>query len=115
MSDKTYAETQGEAPFDWWKAIDNPPRINSVAHELLMQKSKSWATCACGNQCAIIPRLDDEDQGRPIDGKLLDLGARFHSYVVSCEWMRAKNILSLIEERSGILIAEELSKLNTAP
>lgn len=116
MSDKTFTETLGVAPFDWWKALENP---TAHAHEDLCERAMMWTTCACGNQCAIIPRKifpkDSHSNGIPIDEELKDFGFDFYRSVDSCRWEDAKEFLRIIEARSTILIAEELAKLRSEP
>lgn len=109
MSDKTYAETRGEPPFDWWKALDNP---TAFADNELAVKAGAWVTCACGNQCAIIPRFQD---GQPKDDELDSLGMRFYAAVESGNWSLAKITLRQIESRSSFLISEELQILRSQP
>ena len=116
MSDKTFAETQGEAPFDWWRALNNPPALDSEEHMKLSDLAASWVTCACGNQCAIIPRAEDETTGRrrhaPLDPLLNTWGGDFLGAVSATDWGKAREILRAIESRSAILIAQELAKRN---
>ena len=111
MSDKTYAETQGQPPFDWWHALNNP---DQYSHMVLRLKAGEWTTCACGNQCAIIERhedsTDDHPAGMPKDGLLAVLGTHFYAYVCEPNWDAAKVILEKIEQRSAILIREELER-----
>jgi len=113
MADKTYAETMGAAPFDWWKALDNPPDLEPAQHWVLMRRSADWVSCACGNQCAIIPRTNSPGMiGVPVDQELRQLGYDFHANICRGGWGSAKSILKEIEARSTILIQEELAKLN---
>lgn len=110
MSDKTYSETQGVPAFDWWKALENP---QNHSHWDLCALAQSWVTCACGNQCAIIPRdVHARYPGQPVDEGLSALGIRFHSLVEGACWERAKGVLAEIEARSEILITDELAKRN---
>src|SRR6266853_2146737 len=107
--DKTFAETQGIAPFDWNKALDDVISVSpdNDTCNYLANKAESWVTCACGNQCAIIPRYDDE--GEPRDCDLADLGYKFYSSVGAKNFIKAKTILRDIEARSAILIKQELN------
>lgn len=68
----TYAESQNKAPFDWTEFLN---RDYYTKEELLqaLKLSESWVTCACGNQCNVIPR----DQGIPKDPRLQALGYAF--------------------------------------
>lgn len=97
---KTYTETVGEAPFDWHHALSHPEEyeladLDDWAHD--------WVTCACGNQCAAIPRYSD---GGPKDMELHDLGVSFYHCVADQDWDRAHETLSRIEARSAQLLAK---------
>lgn len=76
---------------------------NDIFWPHLVNESKEWVTCACGNQCVIIPR---NDSGSPVDRKLFDLGVRFHRSVVRRDKKSALKILNKIEERSAYLIKQ---------
>lgn len=115
MSDKTYSETQGVPSFDWWKALNNPESHGTYN---MAMRAKSWVTCACGNQCAIIPRHEGQRSmfwmdGEPLDVKLSDLGVEFYGAVSSGLFEDAKGVLREIEARSAVLIAEQLQTLST--
>jgi len=111
--DKTFAETQGKPAFDWIKALNNPPKACSEEHIALAAMARSWVTCACGNQCAIIPRRNiDGVPGSPLDKDLRDLGVVFYTNVRMARWGEAKTTIIKIEARAEILIKEELAKLN---
>lgn len=119
--DRTYAEATGHAPFDWNKwldaAIADPDSIGKEEHDRVAGLSVKWVTCACGNQCAIIPRSEyvytvEAGPGSPLDPELDDLGSDFHMAICSWEWIEAKEILRKIEARAAVVIAEELAKLN---
>lgn len=117
MSDRTYAEVSGHAPFDWNKwldaAIKKTPSEDEC--EAMVQKAGAWTTCACGNMCAIIPRKGDPSywqSGEPVDSALMSLGMWFYDCIKTKRWGRAKEVLAKIEARSTILIQEELAKLN---
>lgn len=104
--DKTYAEEIGAKAFDWemalTKAIKSKPSFDRAKALALL--SAEWVTCACGNQCAAIPR---ESNGRPKDDALRDLGCLFHHNIVGRKWRRALQALKLIEARSAILLDEK--------
>lgn len=103
---KTYAETQGEKPFDWNafldSAIENEP--DEEAWEEANDLAGKWVTCACGNQCADIPR--DETDGLPDDGILVKLGMNFWNEIQDKEWEWAIHFLAQIEARSAEILAE---------
>ena len=96
---KTYSESQGEKPFDWNKALENP---SDYEPGYLNDLSMSWVTCACGNQCDVI--LRSEEEGCPEDPILCKLGVDFNNCIEFCEWHMAKKVLAQIEERSAFII-----------
>lgn len=110
---KTYAEAEGKEPFDWNAFLSK----TSVTWEELLsarERARSWITCACGNQCDIIPR---NTHGVPEDSILHTHGAEFsecldRSYNCTTEKLAvlyfptARAILAVIEKRSAELIAE---------
>ena len=106
MSNQTYAEARGVEPFDWWHALNNPHLYDL---EDLAFRAGGWITCACGNQCDIIPRKSSDDgfyDGQPEDETLNNLGLGFSQLVYDREWEKAKLVLADIEARSEVLIAE---------
>lgn len=107
MAEKTYSENEGEKPFDWNKALSSSV-IDSRTWNKLKKLANSWVTCACGNQCAIIPR---EDWGEPVDDILARLGGidGFLGAIQNRDKEEALNFLQLIEVRSAYLI-KKLSK-----
>lgn len=100
---KIYAEYKKAKKFDWNEWLDNAISKNlQKAPAFIEKKAKSWTTCACGNQCAVIPRDSD---GEPDDERLRRLGMQFWSEIYSGNWKLAKSILQQIEKRSDKLIA----------
>ena len=97
---KTYSESQGEKPFDWHKALENPDDYPSG---YLSELSGSWVTCACGNQCDVIAR---DENAVPKDPILRKLGVDFTNCIDSRFWNSAKQVLDQIEERSAFIINE---------
>lgn len=102
---KTYSESKDLPPFDWNKALDDaieqePIQYTAMKLEL---RSCSWVTCACGNQCASLPRSEG---GEPKDSSLRQLGIVFHWDIISFEWAAAKETLAQIEARSAFLLQE---------
>ena len=59
-------------------------------------------TCACGNQCEVIPRRI----GEPVDVELRILGYQFSEHIHAREYSKAIRTLSDIEKRSAFLISE---------
>lgn len=102
-----YTETQGVAPFNWFKVLTHNMETNAECDRALAVKSGAWVTCACGNTCAIIPR---NENGKPTDRWLSDLGIKFCSQVGHGKWQFAIWTLHAIEHRS----AEILEELRTA-
>lgn len=100
---KTYTETRNREPFDWNKALENPPELGSERHSELDDLAAMWVTCACGNQCEIIPRTGT---GAPNDRTLKKLGVDFSDHIELGEWEKAKKTLYKIEERSAQIIKE---------
>jgi len=95
----TYTETQGKAPFDWNAALKSRKKDWLD----LYKRSASWVTCACGNQCDVIPR---GWMGIPDDDALEVLGFDFHTAITKQDTRLAQRILHKIEIRSAQLIAE---------
>lgn len=103
---KTYASLEGkDNDFDWndflRKAIQLEPNWNQK--KIAQTFARSWTTCACGQQCNIIPR---NTGGCPIDSELYHLGCMFMSCIDLDEWEKAQEILQKIEQRSAKLIEE---------
>ena len=70
---KTYSEKQHRNPINWNKFLARETfneRVLRRAYDLASQ----WVTCACGNQCASIPRRPN---GQPKDDQLHHLGLSF--------------------------------------
>jgi len=110
---KTYSEEKNRPAFDWNKNLDALIAGEEMSLEKLKELddiSGSWVTCACGNQCAIIPR--NKAVGYPLDKKLHELGLDFCLEICDSEWTAAKEILKKIEARSDILIKELLNEKN---
>lgn len=121
---KTYAEKEGEKPINWNKVLSVPYNQMTAGRLITMANlSASWVTCACGNQCEIIPRSKD---GVPGDFKLRSLGVNFMGQILMMkQWYAEKNegifeefrsraieILHEIELRSAELIKEIQSNEN---
>ena len=119
----TYAESEGERPFDWNAFLDmaeHNGEVDYVEMEEASALANSWVTCACGNQCAALPR--DED-GTPEDDLLKLLGCEFNNQLQdmlilngSDGWKdrdrfeahvkEARRILGKIEKRSAFLLSQ---------
>ena len=94
---KRYSETKSKAPFDWNKALSKDCKdMSEKEAKKLSNLAKSWVTCACGNQCSVIPRglsntNGDVPKGAPIDDQLRNLGASFHDDGVNEMYMALSN------------------------
>lgn len=106
---KTYSESQNRKPFDWKKFLSNSNITENQWGDAKLL-ARSWVTCACGNQCDIIPRDTD---GSPKDEMLSELGGDqgFFKCIKEQDAKGALAILHLIETRSADLIAEERDKI----
>lgn len=100
---KTYAEKNGEKPFDWYdfleRAVNN--QVDDEEKDRANDKAYNWVTCACGSQCASLPR---SEHGMPVDEVLKDLGADFYGEISMGEYENALWILHKIEKRSAYLL-----------
>ena len=105
---KTFAEAKGEKPFNWYDELSQDVITSSKWGEL-KEKAKNWTTCACGNQCAIIPR---DGSGEPDDAILATLGGGegFYKAIRTENKADALFWLDAIEKRSEYLIKIELAK-----
>lgn len=110
---RTYmqAETK-KRPINWNKQLDRLATLAKISHNkrtldqqgeihLMITQAASWVTCACGNQCEIIPR---NSVGCPEDAKLDTLGCQFYHDVSRLDVPKARKTLLAIEKRSLVLI-----------
>lgn len=104
---RTYAESKGKKPFDWNEFL-NKENITEEEWDNASKLAQEWVTCACGNQCDVIPRNDDGD---PKDWKLTSLGCLFFRFITLKRADDAKITLKAIEKRSAYLI-DKLNKTN---
>ena len=102
----TYSEKNDKPAFNWKKAL-SATVISSDLWEEYKEKARSWVTCACGNQCYIIPR---DGTGCPKDKILMNLGGDngFYGAVKSENVEEALYWLDLIEARAAKLIQEQV-------
>lgn len=104
MSEQTYTEANGRDTFDWNEFLDVASKGEPYKSFDLSQVSElaaSWVMCACGSQCAAIPRRRN---GSPKDAQLLALGSLFYLAVSESQFEEAKWILKKIEVRSSELL-----------
>jgi hypothetical protein len=101
----TYAETQGEHPFDWNAFLERAIRCGIDQHEAARVEAlaRGWVTCACGSQCSELERKSD---GTPFDFNLRTNGQTFYHQIRNQSWSLAKITLNSIELRSAELLAE---------
>lgn len=125
---KTYAEVRIRETTNWPEVLQMkvPFRYNHDFNEKLCRLkilAGDWPTCACGNQCSVIPR---NEIGEPKDELLFDLGMRFYNHIADayydCEdgyykrlsiidnLERAKDVFDEIEARSFELIVDIMHK-----
>ena len=98
----TYAEAKARPPFNWnaFLATEQSGTEWAIAGKL----AASWVTCACGNQCAALPR---DSGGQPQDLVLRRLGMQFMEAIDTAERDKARYILAQIEARSAVLLAAQ--------
>lgn len=105
---RTYAERSGRDPFNWERMLDRN-HLTEIEWEEMEELASKWTTCACGNQCDIIPRGIN---GGPEDEHLSLLGQRFLSLILIRSKRKALACLNEIELRSAELIAEINARKN---
>ena len=104
---KSYAQLK-KKPFDWNRFLDhaiNKKEPTQREWRKAVSLAQSWVTCACGNQCSILPR---EKDGEPVDQELSQLGLEFAWNIQSKEWTYAYKILQKIEKLSAKLIQKRI-------
>lgn len=119
---KTYSEQKSAPIIDWNRIISDLKsgkiqKRTVTGHRteeftLIMTNARSWVTCACGNQCAIIPRTP---AGRPLDPWLAAAGNYFPEAIEDGEsdnYLLAERALKSIEQYSERVIREEILKQN---
>lgn len=97
-----YTVNSGKPVFDWRKALKKAISRKQKRSPSLTAKSKSWVTCACGNQCAVIPR---DSAGGPRDNRLNRLGVVFYEHVSEGRFENGLKTLEEIEKRSSELLS----------
>ncbi|WP_114752340.1 hypothetical protein [Pleomorphovibrio marinus] len=102
---QTYCEQEKGTPFDWNEFLERAIRGEVSKRECVVATNIAgdWVTCACGNQCSIIPR---DVFGCPLD-PLLDVQGKVFLTLIGLEkWEKAKETLLKIEKRSEEIIKE---------
>lgn len=103
IATETYAQQHGKQPFDWNAALSDPPdEYDWTKLDHLYNLAADWVTCACGNQCAVLPR---DWNGCPRDLMLAHLGDEFMHCISDRDWPQARTTLARIEARSAELLA----------
>ena len=105
----TYAEKNNEESFDWNAFLDKK-EITQNKWEYASLISSQWVTCACGNQCDLIPRYKPGESpfeywGTPKDSILRALGIEFNDFIEYQNIEMSKLILAKIEQRSAYILA----------
>jgi hypothetical protein len=98
---KTFAESEGKESFNWFKFL-NQKEIMPKDWVSAQRISMDWVTCACGNQCSVIPRSDYNNA--PMDYELRRLGYDFNSQILKRYKVEAIKTLVKIETRAAQLI-----------
>lgn len=108
---KTFTETKGRRPFNWFAALKDAKAGLLSPEELANMRGLAgeWVTCACGNLCERIPRMTFSNA--PEDPHLAELGSLFYDYVDGSEWKEAMETLVAIEKRAD----EVLKELDATP
>lgn len=97
-----YSVANGKDFFDW-NAFLAQKYIPEEQWKVAEQLARDWVTCACGNQCAVLPR---NEYGCPDDGDLVRLGMRFTRVIVGRQKNDAKQVLAQIEARTAYLLSQ---------
>ena len=95
-----YVEQRSRKPFDW-NAFLAQERISEEAWDAADDLASDWVTCACGGQCAVLPR---DRKGAPKDMELFRLGINFFVAIGHKKVLMARAILADIERRSAYLL-----------
>lgn len=110
---KTYNQQEHAIYFDWNQFFNHTTYTKDDLY-MAVTMAMQWTTCACGNQCSVIPR---DVNGAPKDSVLSQLGVDFYGCIIQMEQSDTKERLKLykafametlkkIEKRSEILINE---------
>ena len=96
---KTYSEANGKPNINWFEELNK----ENIDWKNLEDLSCEWVTCACGNQCSIIPR---DFRGAPLDEELSKLGFQFNEDIEARRREMALEKLHAIEHRSAEVIKQ---------
>jgi hypothetical protein len=95
---------QRGSKFNWLttlKALSDGESITPMQANTLAMRAGSWPTCACGQLCEKLPKIQD---GCPRDGTLRQLGTDFYQYVQTQAWCQALATFYAIEERTADIL-----------
>ena len=101
-----YTESKKYKPFNWYDALDKAEKTQLTLREelILLDKASRWPNCACGQ---LDIRIERDEDGRPMDFILRELGLDFAQHVEDSEYAKAKSILKQIEKREQELLNEQ--------
>lgn len=106
-SEVVVTETRSEE-FNWLTMLEalasgrlKANRFSDLAIQLA-HLAANWPTCACGQLCKRLPKID---QGMPEDETLRQEGGDFSQYVNLAQWPAALACFKQIEARSTQLLA----------
>lgn len=94
--------------FDWLVTLQelvNGRPITEEQHDILRYRAGMWPTCACGQLCRSLPRV--EPDGRPVDRMLFVYGRSFYEAVKVMNWNEALVLFKWIETRTDYLLNEQ--------
>jgi hypothetical protein len=86
----------------WGRRIILAEKLGRFSAEEI-DMSHNWVTCACGEQCRLLPTHDDSNE--PADAAISELGTYFWYCVSDNEFVDAAETLINIENRVGELLA----------
>lgn len=96
--------------FDWHVFIKKAKNgeVSEGDWDLAKAMAGCWVTCACGIQCAEIPR--EPESGAPKDDLLTVLGTEFYHAAGVRNFRGMETVLAQIEKRSEELLVEMATK-----
>lgn len=93
-----------KAPWNWLtflnRAVKKEPSLRESFY--VRPLAAKWPTCACGQLCKKLNRLED---GTPPDFILRDKGIEFYDYICDANWTEALNTFHAIEARTAELLS----------
>lgn len=103
---KTYAESRGEKPFDWNAFLKNESYTVDECKEA-DGLARHWVTCACGNQCDVIPR---GITGAPKDFWLRHFGDAFCANIRRLLFAVKEGVHFRNEQQAAMATLQEIEK-----